>query len=150
MFIGVSTDNFASRPTPLSKDITDLLQFNVKAIEIVPKSPADLRESGALKVSLGKYDYIAVQLPPLPVTTQKTSMNAISKYYQEGFQFAAELGAQLVMIRPDFPGCGSPKDTIKFLQPLLEQATKKGLNVAPLNNFSPESQYSTFEQVTEV
>ncbi len=150
MLIGVSTDNFALRSTPLSKDIADLSQFHVKAIEIVPKTPADLQGGAVLKDSLGKYEFIAILLPPPPVAAKDAQSNAIATYYQDGFQFSKEVGAQLVMIRPDFPGCGSLKDVIKFLQPLLEQATNKGLNVALLNWFTPESQCSSFEQVTEV
>ncbi len=149
MLIGVSTDNFSSRPTPLSQDIADLSQFNVKAIEIVPKTPADLKGGAALKQVLGKYEFIAVLLPPTPVAVKTAPSKLTATYYQEGFQFSEEIGARLVMIRPDFPGCGSPNDVVNFLQPIIAQATTKGLNIALLNWFTPESQCSTYEQVTE-
>ncbi len=150
MLIGVSTDNFASRPTPLSRDIADIDQFKVKAIEIVPKTPADFREGGTLKESLGKFEFVAVLLPPPPVAANKAAITDISKYYQDGLEFSAVIGAQLVMIRPDFQKCGGPGDVIKNLQTILAQAMNKGLNIALLNWFAPESQCGTYEQVSEV
>jgi sugar phosphate isomerase/epimerase len=150
MLIGVSTDNFASRPTPLSKDIADILQFKVKAIEIVPKTPADLRKGGALREILGKFEYVAVLLPPPPATAKDAVIGDISKYYQDGLEFSADVGARLVMIRPDFPKCGVPGDVIKNLQSILTQAMNIGLNIALLNWFAPESQCGTIDQVSEV
>jgi sugar phosphate isomerase/epimerase len=149
MLIGVSTENFTSNSTPLSKDIADLYQFNVKGIEIVPKTPMDFREGRALKSSLGQFEYIGVLLAP-PVTENSTAVDEISNYYKEAFQFSAEIGAHLVMVRSDFPGCGSPGDVIKFLQPISEQAMRKGLKIALLNWFSQESQCGTYEQVSEI
>jgi len=150
MLIGVSTENLTSNTTPLSKDIAEIHQFNVRGIEIVPKTYEDLWEGSVLKASLGKFEYIGVLLPPPPVTENPTSVNETSNYYQDAIRFSAEIGAHLVMVRSDFPGCGSPGDVIKFLQPINEYAMKKGLKMALLNWFTPESQCGTYDQVSEI
>lgn len=150
MLIGVSTENFALRPTPLSKDIDDIAKFKVKAIEIVPKTPADLRAGGALSSCTGTFEYIAVLIPPPPVNENKSSPNNIPPYYQDGLAFSAEIHARLVILRPDFSACKTTSDVVKFFQPIISEAAKQNLTIALVNWFAPESQCGTFDQVSDV
>ncbi|OLS12827.1 MAG: hypothetical protein RBG13Loki_3565 [Promethearchaeota archaeon CR_4] len=150
MIVGVSTDNFLSRPTPLSQDIADIHQLNVNAIELVPKMPMNFREGRVLKTNLEEFEYVAVHLPSPPISLKIPTINEITNYYQDAFQFSIEIGASLVLVRADFLGCESPKDVVKILHLINEHATKSGLKITLLNWFSQESQCGTYEQVSEV
>ncbi|HMF31949.1 MAG TPA: TIM barrel protein [Candidatus Lokiarchaeia archaeon] len=150
MLIGITTEVFYSRPTALAEDITELLGFGMSALEIVPKSLADLQEASALRPLVNDLAHLSVLMPdPTKMAAENPPVEP-EQVLRDCIQFATDLGASLFTMVPSFPEFTDPDDLIDALRPYQDAANGAGLTFAVLNSDAAASPAGNFESFCEL